>query len=198
MEKRRKQSVYFFSGPCGCGKSTLADSYAKKLVKEEGVKQVYVIHGDDFQSGFVRTDDGDAFFADGKPSNFLVWEEILKFNWECILETAGKALRRGLDVVIDYVIEDELPLVRRLAEEYGAELYYVVLTASEETLRQRITGRGDTELIDRSLFLKKELDNRQENRGHLFDNTEKTVEQTVQELRIEDFKVPQGVSQLSK
>ncbi len=191
MEKRRKQSIYFFSGPCGCGKSTLANSYAKKLVEEGCAKQIYVIHGDDFHKGFVETDNKDAFFADGKASDFLAWKQILKFNWECILAVAGKALTRGLDVVIDYVIEDELPLVRRLAEEYGAELYYVVLTASEETLRQRITGRGDTELIDRSLFLKKELDNRQENRGHLFDNTGKTVEQTLDELKIEDFRVPQ-------
>ena len=29
-----KQAIYFFSGPCGCGKSTLADIYAKKLVEE--------------------------------------------------------------------------------------------------------------------------------------------------------------------
>lgn len=186
-----KQSIYFFSGPCGCGKSTLADAYAKKLVEDEGVKQVYVIHGDDFHGGFVETDKRDALFTEGKVSNFLVWEEILKFNWECILAVAGKALTRGLDVIIDYVIEDELPLVRRLAEEYGAELYYVVLTASEDALRQRITERGDTDLTERSLFLKNELENMQENREHLFDNTGKSVERTLEELKIEGFKVPQ-------
>lgn len=117
-----KQSVYFFSGPCGCGKTTLANAFAKKLVGQRCVKQIYVIHGDDFHGGFVETDNKDAFFVDGRASDFLVWKQILKFNWECILEVAGKALTRGLDVVIDYVIEDELPLVRRLAEECGASL----------------------------------------------------------------------------
>ena len=98
-------------------------------------------------------------------------------------------LAKGLDVVIDYVIEEELPLVQELAKEFNATLYYVVLTATEETIRQRITERGDVEMIERALFLKSKLDNLPENQGHLFDNTEKTVLQEVKELKIEQFKV---------
>lgn len=184
-----KQAIYFFSGPCGCGKSTLANMYAKKLVEEGNRKQVYVIHGDHFHQGFVETDHKDTFFVDGQATDSLLWEEILKFNWECILAVAQKVLSRGLDVIIDYVIETELPLVRRLAEECGADLYYVVLTASEETLRQRITERGDIDMIDRSLFLKSELENLPENQGHLFDTTGKTLQQELETLQIEAFQV---------
>lgn len=51
-----KPSIYFFSGPCGCGKSTLADAYARKLIFDGGRNQVYVIHGDDFMNGFIKTE----------------------------------------------------------------------------------------------------------------------------------------------
>jgi len=55
-------------------------------------------------------------------SNPLAWEQVLKFNWECMLDVAEKALVRGLDVVIDYVVEDELPLLQKLSKEQNAKL----------------------------------------------------------------------------
>lgn len=180
-------SIYLFSGPCGCGKSTLTDAWAKRMVNAGKRKQIYVIHGDDFHAGFVETDYKGDFFVGGQPTDILAWEEILKFNWECILDTAGRALSRGLDVAVDYVVEEELPLVRRLAEQHHAKLYYIVLTAKEETIRQRIAERGDVELTERALFLKDELDHKPENQGHLFDNTVKTLEQVLEELDMERF-----------
>ncbi len=180
-------SIYLFSGPCGCGKTTLTNAWAKKLVNEGKRKQIYVIHGDDFHAGFVEADCKDAFFEDGQPAGIMEWEEILKFNWECILDTAGRALARGLDVAVDYVVEDELPLMRQLAETYHARLYYVVLTAEEETIRQRIAGRGDVEMTERALFLKNKLEHMAENQGHLFDTTQKTAEQELSELKMESF-----------
>ena len=180
-------SIYLFSGPCGCGKTTLTNAWAKKLVNEGKRKQIYVIHGDDFHAGFVEADCKDAFFEDGQPADIMEWEEILKFNWECILDTAGRALARGLDVAVDYVVEDELPLMRQLAETYHARLYYVVLTAEEETIRQRIAGRGDVEMTERALFLKNKLEHMAENQGHLFDTTQKTAEQELSELKMESF-----------
>lgn len=175
-------NIYFFSGPCGCGKSTLANAFAKKLANRGDKKQVYLIHGDDFHAGFIETDDKGDFFVDGQAADALAWEEILKFNWECILTVAGKALQRELDVVIDYVIEDELPRVQELAQQYSAKLYYIVLTANGEEIEQRIRQRGDVDMIERALFLKNKLDNMPESRGHLFDNTKKAVEQEVAEL----------------
>ncbi|MCM1189000.1 MAG: ATP-binding protein [bacterium] len=180
-------SIYLFSGPCGCGKTSLTNAYAKRIVNTGKRKQIYVIHGDDFHAGFVETDDKGAFFEDGQATDMLAWLEILKFNWECILDTAARALARGIDVAVDYVVEEELPLMKDLAERYGAGLYYVVLTASEETIRQRIADRGDTEMTERALFLKNKLDHMPENQGHLFDNTGKTVEQELEELKMECF-----------
>ena len=176
-------NIYFISGPCGCGKSTLTDALAMHMVKVEKRRQVYVIHGDDFHQGFVTRayEEGD-FWADGQATNQLEWLEILKFNWECIISVAGKALARGLDVLIDYIVEEELPLLQKLAKDHDAKLYYLVLTASEETITKRIQERGDMEMVERALFLKNKLDHLPENQGHLYDNTGKTVKQEVLEV----------------
>lgn len=175
-------NIYVISGPCGCGKSTLTDAYAEYLVKVEKQIRVYVIHGDMFHQGFVGMYEQDAFLVELQESNPLAWTQVLKFNWECILDVAGKALVRGLDVVIDYVVEDELPLLQKLAKEYDAKLYYLVLTATEEAITERLRTRGDDELIERAIFLKKKLDSLPENQGHLYDNAGKTVEEEVAEI----------------
>ena len=171
--------IYFFSGPCGCGKSTLADAWAKHLVNNAGRRQVYVIHGDDFHAGFVEPDAKGDFFVDGLPGDSLAWEQILEFNWACIIDVADKALARGLDVVIDYVIEEELPLVKALAKKHGAQLHYAVVTADEGAIRRRITQRGDVDMIDRAIFLKHKLENMPENQGHLLDNTALAVAEEI-------------------
>ena len=175
-------NIYVISGPCGCGKSTLTDAYAEYLVKVEKQIRVYVIHGDMFHQGFVGMYEQDAFLVELQDSDPLAWTQVLKFNWECILDVAGKSLVRGLDVVIDYVVEDELPLLQKLAKEYDAKLYYLVLTATEEAITERLQTRGDDELIERAIFLKKKLDSLPENQGHFYDNTGKTVEEEVADL----------------
>ena len=180
--------IFFVSGGCGSGKTTFADAYAKKLVRETH-RPVYVIHGDDFHQGFIEPEDKDAFFVNGQASDPIRWEDILRFNWDCIIATADRALRDSMDVVIDYVIEDELPRVRKLAEARRAELYYIVLTADEEEIEKRIRARGDLDLIERGKFLKRKLDAMQENRGHLYNNTRKTTEEALREIVPDRYRV---------
>ena len=180
--------IFFISGPCGCGKTTFSDAFARHLVRQER-KTVYVIHGDDFHDGFIEPEDKPEFFTDGQASDPVLWEDILRFNWDCILMTAEKALTQGMDVVIDYVIETELPRVRALAEKLDAALYYIVLTADEDELEKRILERGDPDLVERAKFLKRELEAMPENRGHLVDNTGKTAEDLIRGLDPEQFLV---------
>jgi len=184
-------NIYFISGPCGCGKSTFTDALANHMVKVKKQLRVYVIHGDDFHHGFVGMYEQDAFCEEDRGSNPLAWEQVLKFNWECMLNVAEKALARGLDVVIDYIIEDELPLLQKLAGECEAKLYYLVLTASEEAITVRLQTRGDSELTERALFLKRKLEALPENQGHLYDNTGKSVTEEVAEIekQMEEFLV---------
>ena len=174
--------IIVISGPCGCGKSTLADRFARHLAARDGIP-VYLIHGDDFHHGFVEPDEETGAQA-FKP---VPWAEILRFNWDCILAPADRALRQGTDVVIDYIVEDERPRLKKLAREDGAALYYIVLTASAEEIEKRIRRRGDPELIDRALFLKEKLDNLPENQGHLFDNTRKTAGDAAREIVLDQY-----------
>ena len=106
--------IIFISGTCGSGKSTVADALARHLVRQDH-RTRYVIHGDDFHKGFVEQEGNRDLFTGGRPADRVQWEDILKFNWDCIIATADRALQQDLDVVIDYVIEDELPRVRELA-----------------------------------------------------------------------------------
>ena len=180
--------IIFISGPCGCGKTTLTDAYSRYLVSKEH-KTVYVIHGDDFHRGFVEPEDKGDFFVDGQATDQVLWEDILRFNWDCILATTQRALQNGLDVVIDYVIEDELDRVRELAEKNQASLYYIVLTADADEIEKRIRGRGDVDMINRALFLKEELENMPENQGHIYNNTGKTTDESIREIALEQYLV---------
>lgn len=175
--------IIFVSGPCGCGKSTFANAYAQHLLYTQK-KTVYVIHGDDFHKGFIEP-----LGITPEPFDLVPWEDILSFNWNCMLTTAERALRLDVDVILDYIIEDELPRVQALAQRYQAALYYLVLTAEAETLTQRIRQRGDVELIERSLFLKQKLEAMPENQGHLLDNTHKNPKELAKTLDLEAFRV---------
>lgn len=182
--------IFFVSGACGSGKTTFADAFARHLVRQNR-KTVYVIHGDDFHRGFTEPEEKDGFFVNGQASDRVLWEDILRFNWDCIIATAQRALRDNLDVIIDYIIEDELPRVRELAEKNRASLYYFVLTADEEEIEKRIRNRGDTDMISRALFLKKKLEAMPENQGHLYNNTGRKAEDVAREIRPEEYLLDQ-------
>ena len=180
--------IFFISGACGCGKSTFADAWAKHLARQYH-RTCYVIHGDDFHGGFVEPEEKGGLFAGGQAADPVLWEDILRFNWDCIIATADRALRQNLDVIIDYVIEDELPRVRDLAQKHHAALYYIVLTADAEEIERRIRNRGDADLIERALFLKNKLEAMPENRGHLYNNTGKPPEDMIREIVPEQYLV---------
>lgn len=182
------RKIIFISGPCAGGKTTFANALARHLVRQAG-RPLYLIHGDDFHRGFIEPENKPGFFMDGQASDRTRWEDTLRFNWDCILHTADRALERGLDVIIEYVLEEELPRLRALAEKWSADLYYIVLTADEDELKGRVLARGDTDMAERALFLKRKLDSLPENRGHLYDNTGKTPEDALREIDLERYKI---------
>lgn len=160
-------SIWCISGPCGCGKTTLSAALTAQLSHQSCGRQVCLLHGDDFHASLR---------GDERSCAALPWEEVLRFNWDCLLSCAGHALARGLDVVLDYIVEDELPRLRALAAAHGASLYYAVLTAPEDVLRQRLQQRGDAHLTERALFLRRKLTSMEENQGHILDHSGPTEE----------------------
>ncbi len=176
--------IFIISGACGCGKTTFADAYAAHLVRTEH-KTVYMIHGDHFQDGFVKPEQG--FFDGSEAADPVLWGDVLRFNWDCIVFASGRALEMGLDVVVDYVVEEELPRVRELAAAHHAELYYIVMTAASREIERRIRERGDVQLIERALFLKRKLEAMPENRGHLYDTTGKTTQEMLREIDMDRY-----------
>ena len=82
-----------------------------------------------------------------------------------------------------------MPRVTALAEKCGAALYYIVLTAEADEIERRIRERGDTDLIERAKFLKQKLEAMPESRGHLYDNTAKTVEEMCRGIVLEQYAV---------
>ena len=180
--------IICISGACGCGKTTFSIAFARHLVRQDH-KTVYLIHGDDFQRGFVQPEDKDSFFVNGQASDQVLWQDILRFNWDCIIATAERALRQGLDVLIDYVIEDELPRVRELAAVHHADLYCIVMTADAGEIAKRLRFRGDTDLTERALFLKRKLEAMPENRGHIINNTGRSAEETVFDIMLDRYSV---------
>lgn len=175
--------IIIFSGPCGCGKTTLSEAWARSMVNEG--RQIYVIHGDSFHAGFIASE----VLRDSSAPGYLSWPDILRFNWDCILNTADQALHRGLDVIIDYVVEDELPLLVALAQKHNAELYHIVLTATLEELTARLAQRGNPELTERSAFLKAKLEHDPIHGCHLYDISGMTVADAMEQLNLARYRI---------
>ena len=79
--------------------------------------------------------------------------------------------------------------VQELAEKHQAELYYIVLTADAEEIERRIRDRGDSDMTERALFLKRKLESLPDNQGHLYNNTGKTLEEMIREIIPERYAV---------
>lgn len=154
------RKIYIISGPCGCGKSTLTKELANRIPYS------VLIEGDNLNSIFNEKDE-------------VPWLKRLSITWENIISVTRNCLKNNLDIVIDYVVEEELPMFISNIEDYEYELYYMVLTADEESIRKRITQRGDICLIERSLFLRDKLMKDEMNQFHLYDNSNKSLEEEI-------------------
>ncbi|MGD6777583.1 AAA family ATPase [Sutcliffiella horikoshii] len=159
------RNVYIISGPCGVGKSTITKGLACKL------KKAVLIEGDLISAMFV---------GEEQPA----WEEKLSIVWQNLSSLTKNFLLNGYDVVIDYVVEDELEWFCKELDKTGLDiiLHYYVLRADPEVLVERITRRGDTEMIPRSLELLHQLESKKENVPHLYDTTNKNPNAIINEI----------------
>ncbi len=179
--------IFLFSGASGCGKTTFANTYAIRLL-EQAKRPVYVIHGDDFHRGFRAPGYGRDFFANGQASDEALWGKMKRFIRDCVVTTADRALQDDMDVIIDCIIEDGLSGIQELAKRHQAGLYYTVLMADEREIVRRVLKRGDPDLVERAVYLKRKLEVMPENQGHFYDITRKNPEEAVRDFDPESFR----------
>lgn len=161
-------AVFIISGPLGVGKSTVSRSLADSMshcVLVEGDLLLHVYRGE------------------SEPP----WQERLQLAWLNITAVTRNFLQHGLDVVIDFVVEDELQLFYEQLSDLNATFHYVVLHAEPEILAARLSQRGDSQYIQRSLFLRNKLMASTTNEPFLLDANHKCPEELAKEI-VKDVK----------
>ncbi|MFH5183783.1 AAA family ATPase [Paenibacillus sp. TAB 01] len=156
-------AIYIISGSLGVGKSTVSKSLA------DSMNQCALIEGDHLLHVY-------------RGENEPPWEERLRLAWLNITAVTRNMLRHGLDVVIDFVVEDELQWFYDQLSDFDETLHYVVLYAEPETLVARLTQRGDAQYIQRSLFLRNKLMASPINKPFLLDTENKRPEELAKEI----------------
>ncbi|MCB9813547.1 MAG: ATP-binding protein [Pseudomonadales bacterium] len=150
-------SLIIVSGPLGSGKSSLC----KKIEDELAFSRV----------------DGDSFFVPLEKTS-LSWEERGQKSWQWIASQTKKHLSSGKKVVLDFVVENELPWFLSQIEEYNVRVKYIVLIAEEETIKKRLHKRdGGLQYYERSKVLLDQLKNEPQNNKYLLDTTGMTTDE---------------------
>lgn len=150
-DKPVDRTIYLISGPCGVGKSTVSKELA------QGIPRSVLLAGDALLHMYQGYD--------------APWNERLSLTWTNILSVTRNFVRGGWNVVIDFVVEDELGWFVRELKDLSGTVYYIVLIADEITLLKRLDGRGTPELAERSLFLLNKLKTSEPNRPFLYDTS---------------------------
>ncbi|SDN70988.1 Cytidylate kinase [Paenibacillus sp. yr247] len=158
-----KHVIYLISGPLGVGKSTISKELA------QNVKQCVLIEGDDILHMFK---------GESHPS----WEERLRLTWKNILALTRNFIQHELNVVIDFVVEDELDWFCKHISDLNVRLNYVVLRADKEKLIERLSKRGDIHSLERSLFLLNKMETSPSNNQFIYDTTLKLPAEIVKEI----------------
>ncbi|MDO3412240.1 hypothetical protein QWJ34_20925 [Saccharibacillus sp. CPCC 101409] len=117
--------------------------------------------------------------------NSSLWEKRPQITWDNLLALTRNFFKNGHGVVIDFVVEDELPWIRekfRFAE-LGAEVRYVVLEADTKRIIRQLERRGDPESFERSLFLRDKLRQEPLNAGFFLDTSGHNKEALLQSVK---------------
>jgi broad-specificity NMP kinase len=155
------QKIYLISGTLGAGKTTTTKELSRIIDNSVLIE-------------------GDMYFH--KDQDKLSFEERVKKSWQKILDLTKGYLKKDLNVVIDFVVEEELRWFCQKFKDKDVEIKYVVLIADRATLTKRLEQRDALKYLDRSLFLLDKLMIDSANKGHIVDTTNKKVEDTVKEI----------------
>lgn len=160
------RTIILVSGPLGVGKSSLC-------------KMIF----DTFGFSLI---DGDSFFGPLENAN-ISWKERLKRSWDWIVEQTKANIGDGKSVVIDFVVEDELPWFLDQISELEAKVKYVVLIAEEGEVKQRLEKRdGGLQYFERSKVLLTQLQSDPNNKLYLLDTTNMNTREVMDQIMTEE------------
>jgi predicted kinase len=150
--ENKNKTIYLISGPCGVGKSTVSNTLTQMVRPSAMVVGDYINY----------------MFGDGSEPP---WEERLRLTWKNILALTRNFIQHDYNVVIDFVVESELEWFCNHISDLDVRLKFIVLRANKETLIERLGKRGDTDLVDRSLYLLNQMEESTTNQQFLYDTT---------------------------
>jgi broad-specificity NMP kinase len=159
-DENKKIIIYLVSGPLGVGKSTTS----KKLA--QNVKNSVLLEGDCILHMFEHRSEAS-------------WEDRLSLTWKNILALTRNFIQHDFNVVIDFVVEDELDWFCKQISDLQVTLKYIVLRADKEKLIERLRKRGDYDSLERSLFLLNKLESTPSNKQFMYDTTLRQTEEIV-------------------
>lgn len=146
------------SGPLGVGKTTLG----KHLLKT--VNDSKLIHGDDF-------------FHEAEKFNWD-WYKRIEYAWERIVELTNQYLKEGHNVILDFVVEDELKWFCKQFSPDEVTIKYIVLMTNKDTIVKRLKQRDEVDKYkERSFFLLDKINKDPKNKKYFYDATTKTTEE---------------------
>lgn len=159
----RKKVIYLISGPLGVGKSTASRELAGKLDQSVLIEGDHLLH---------------VFKGEPQPA----WEERLRLAWLNILAVTRNFIQHHFNVIIDFVVEDELEWFCKQMSDLNVTVNYVILRADKDKLVERLTKRGDIQYLERSLFLLNQIDSSPSNRPYIYETSLKQPSEIVEEI----------------
>jgi cytidylate kinase len=150
------KTIYLISGPLGVGKSTVSKALHKKIAGSA------LLVGDDL---YNLEEDND-----------LEWEDKLQEGWKRVLAATENKLKDSEVVIIDFVVEDELPWFMNCLSSYNLQFRYVVLLADKKTILERLEKRDELKYKDRSMVILEQLSKDAFNKNFILDTTNKEVD----------------------
>lgn len=162
-KKNRKNTVYLITGPCGVGKSTIAKEIAKNMENSaliEGDRIYHMVIG-----GYVKPWNDDGVY--------------LELFWDNVIALTENFIKRGITVVIDYIIyPEDLKKVVKILKAKNVEIKYTVLIAEENALLKRDNERNiDCQMGARSIELLNEFKNLDIKNQYILDTTDLNIEE---------------------
>lgn len=169
-------TIFLISGPVGVGKTTLT----RRLALHRKAALI----------------SGDALFNPLENVSALSWDDRLQLTWQNMLYITKQYLKKGLDVVIDFVVEEELEWfyqeLKQFCDAQGLEftMQYLVLMTDPKTLIERLNRRGDGKHLHRAVSLLTKLGNDKRNKPYQCYTTGRTPAELVSISMLEKFAYP--------